>query len=112
MGFSHIDFNFGQQYEKREYYIYIDKAFNIHIFATDFNSSFIIINLIKNGVGNRPVDTVAAGLDFSGCRVLIPAPPLAEEDEMKKFFIVTSSYHLKRFFVLNYSSEIFNNFGR
>ena len=42
----------------------IDNGIIIYIFTPDFNSSFIIIILIKNGVGNRPADAVAAGLDL------------------------------------------------
>jgi hypothetical protein len=62
----------------------IDNGFIIYIFTPDFISSFepkahqpladIKIILIKNGRGNRPADAVAAGPDFSGCRVLNPAP--------------------------------------
>ena len=77
--FSHINIYFGQECGEYGNSIYVDKELIIHIFATDFNSSFIIINLIKNGVGNRPVDTVAAGLVFSGCRVLNPASDFPEE---------------------------------
>jgi hypothetical protein len=65
----------------------IDKASIIHIFKPVFISSFINLILIENGVGNRPVDAVAAGSDFSGCRVLNPAPPLVGKDEMKISFI-------------------------
>jgi hypothetical protein len=54
----------------------IDKESIIHIFKPVFISSFINIILIKNGVGNRPVDAVAAGSDLSGCRVLNPARQL------------------------------------
>lgn len=52
----------------------IDKSSIIHIFVSVFNSSYPSIILIKNGEGNRPVDAVAAGPDYSGCRVLNPAP--------------------------------------
>jgi len=65
----------------------IDKASIIHIFKPVFISSFINLILIKNGVGNRPVDAVAAGPDLFGCRVLNPALPLAEKDEMKNSFM-------------------------
>ena len=39
----------------------IDKETIIHIFKPVFISSFTNVILIKNGVGNRPVDAVAAG---------------------------------------------------
>lgn len=75
----------------------IDKETIIHIFEADFISSFEPkahqpladknLILIKNGVGNRPADAVAAGPELSGCRVLNPAPPQAEKDEMKISFI-------------------------
>lgn len=44
---------------------HIDKAKIIYIFTKDFNCSFIIKCLIKNGEGNRPADAVAAGYDLS-----------------------------------------------
>jgi len=53
----------------------IDKESIIHIFKPVFISSFINIILIKNGVGNRPVDAVAAGSDFvrmSGAKSCLP----------------------------------------
>jgi hypothetical protein len=53
----------------------VEKPILIYIFASGFISSFINEFLIKNGVGNRPVDAVAAGPDLSGCRVLNPALP-------------------------------------
>jgi len=75
------------------HYCVIDKATRIHIFKEVFISSFepkahlpladINIILIKNGVGNRPVDAVATGPDLacrqtglSRCRVLNPARQL------------------------------------
>jgi hypothetical protein len=42
---------------------HIDNGIIIYIFTADFNSSFKIVILIKNGVGNRPADAVAAGLE-------------------------------------------------
>jgi len=66
----------------------IDKASIIYIFKPVFISSFINLILIENGVGNRPVDAVAAGSDFSGCRVLNPAFHICGgKDEMKISFI-------------------------
>lgn len=42
----------------------LDNEIIIYIFEKKFKCSFKSKSLIKNGVGNRPVDTVAAGLDF------------------------------------------------
>jgi hypothetical protein len=71
----------------------IDKESIIYIFKPVFISSFINIILIKNGVGNRPADAVAAGPDLSGCRVLNPAFLLSgRKDEMKIcFYLFISS---------------------
>jgi hypothetical protein len=93
----------------------IDKATIIHIFRTVFICSFKPkanqprvdknIILIKNGVGNRPVDAVAAGSVFAGCRVLNPAPPLVEKDEMETDY--KPLHFIRRgFLVLNIHPEL------
>jgi len=65
----------------------IDKASIIHIFKPVFISSFTEVILIKNGVGNRPADAVAAGPAIAGCRVLNPAYHVGGwKDEMKISF--------------------------
>jgi hypothetical protein len=78
----------------------IDKTSIIHIFKPVFISSFINLILIENGVGNRPVDAVATGSEFSGCRVLNPAFHVSGwKDEMKiSLYLFISSeevFHFK-----------------
>jgi len=69
------------------------------------------ITLIKNGLGNRPADAVAAGFDFiyrkiilSGRRVLNPAPRhFGRKDEMKMnlFYLFSSSEEVFYFKLLS-----------